>query len=107
MLIKQFLYMEIVWLAFFLMATAKIIPSNFEIILNFLQFFSTANWTLYLDKHISKKLYAKFIFFVHNVILVSLILDFFFFSLTIFFKNAENPFFCLACMFMYALINLW
>ena len=79
MLIIQFPYMEIVWLAFFLMAKQKlwICPKLFL-------FFFQPQIDFCTQANISKNIFFAckiFIFCVHNVVLDSLILGFFSFSL--------------------------
>ena len=95
----------------FLMATTKIFKVFLKlppkIFLCF--FFSIANWFSYSSKHFLERkiLHAKFIFFVYNVVLDILILDFFFFSRLTFFQKRLKLLFLLYDMFLYALINVW
>ena len=54
--------MEIVWLAFFLMATIKIFQLILKLPQNFILFFSTENRIWYKNKYFQNKYFCYFIF---------------------------------------------
>ena len=76
----------------FLMATQKFFQVILKICTKILFFFSTANRILYANKHFPKKSFCKqnFIFWVHNVVLDTIMLAFFF-SIKIFSKTLKIP----------------
>ena len=101
MLSIQFPYMEIVWLAFFESDT-KNLPQFFE---NLPQnFFFQPQFEFCTQTNIFRKkkfLHAKFNFFVHNVVLDTIILAFFPFLFNFFSKTLKFPyFFFMACLWM-------
>ena len=115
MIIIPFPFMEIVWLPIFegkkVILGLAVFGANsilFWICPKiFWFFFSTANRFLYASKHFPKFFFMQnFVFFCHNVVLDTIILELFSFSFYNFFQKRWKFLFLPYGVFMYALINV-